>query len=275
MLEVVAIATCFNRREMTVAAVQSIEKQFETIENATVRFVVVDDASTDGTAAALEEMNSVELIHGTGEYYWGGGMSVAAAAIGLADMVLWFNDDIELNEGAVAAMLVTSARNRGAIVVGCISHPKSDEPTYGGYFVNAAPFRLSFELAPVGTELEVHTFNGNMVLFPADVHANLRGPDPSFTHHYGDFDMGLRARQENVKIVTCPEYVGKTERNSTDGTFRDPSVTRRRRLKLLLGPKGFPIKERRTYLRRHAGWTWLAQWVGFYFVWIARICFRR
>ena len=276
MIKVVAIATCFNRRQLTVRAVREIQQQFSALTDVSVRFVIVDDGSSDGSAQALRSLDDVHVIEGGGDLYWGGGMALAAANTGEADFILWFNDDVELHQDAIARMLAHSASEPGMIVVGALSDPNTGSQSYGGYRVNREAFR--FRLQPVSSESgprEIDSFNGNLVLFPAEVHSRLGGPDPGFTHHYGDFDMGMRARSDGVRLQVLGGFVGSTPRNSNSGTFRDRSLSRRRRISHLFGPKGFPLAERKLYLRRHAGWTWSVQWLGFYAVWALRIALQR
>ncbi len=60
---------------------------------------MVDDASTDGTAAAIRShYPGVEVIDGSGALFWNRGMYVGfgVALQRPADYYLWLNDDTEL-----------------------------------------------------------------------------------------------------------------------------------------------------------------------------------
>ena len=74
MLKVLGLMTCFNRKEKTLRALENLIQGNPEIE---FSFIVVDDASTDGTAQALNQIESMMLISGNGSLFYSGGMRLA------------------------------------------------------------------------------------------------------------------------------------------------------------------------------------------------------
>src|SRR5947209_5393100 len=94
-VKVAVLLTCFNRAETTRRGVASLMKSDR--RGVSLRLFAVDDMSTDHTRAVLESFgDQVEVIRGTGNLYWAGGMRLAEdyAARWSPDYYLWFNDDV-------------------------------------------------------------------------------------------------------------------------------------------------------------------------------------
>ena len=139
---------------------------------------MVDDASTDGTAAAIRtEYPWVEVIDGSGALFWNRGMYVGfgAALQRPADYYLWLNDDTVLVADALQSLLQQSEQLRRAegtpvIVVGATAERSSGRVTYGGRVRRSRLRRFNFELVwdekrPVPCE----AIEGNCVLIPREV----------------------------------------------------------------------------------------------------------
>lgn len=69
--KIVVLFTCFNRKEKTINAIKRIK---ESIKN--VSFVIVDDASTDGTVDEIKKIQNIsaKIISGNGNLFYSGGM---------------------------------------------------------------------------------------------------------------------------------------------------------------------------------------------------------
>ena len=93
-LRIAAVMAVHNRRDLTLACLDSLRAQ--QLAGDTLDVFVLDDASTDGTAAAvLERHPDVRLLRGNGQLYWNGGMRRAFGEAMAADYdyYLWMNDD--------------------------------------------------------------------------------------------------------------------------------------------------------------------------------------
>ena len=263
-IRIAVLMTCFNRKTMTIEALESLFSQRQ-VEDLDVAVYLVDDGSRDGTSQAVaERFPQISILQGDGSLFWNGGMRKAfahALAKGF-DGYIWFNDDTLLDNDALHRLIACSnkaAESWGAaIVVGSIRDPHTGERSYGGVRRSASWFRLDFipqlpdQLEPIGCD----TMNGNFTLIPAVVASRLGNLDSAFQHQLGDFDYGLRARKAGIPVVIAPGYFGHCSDNPTDGTWRDPSQSLAQRWRHLLSPKGAPFGAWLLYTRRHFGWRW-------------------
>ena len=224
--------------------------------NAELTVYVVDDGSTDGTAAAVtHRFPRVRIIAGDGGLYWGGGMrlawSVAAAAD--YDAYLWLNDDTKLVSTAISTLLASlrtaASIGRPGIIVGSTCDPDSGRLTYGGYSGRDTLIEPAWQMQLCDT------MNGNIVLVPYIVFQVVGNLCPEFRHNGGDMDYGLRARKAGFKIWVAPGFLGSCRQNPPP-SWSDPSVPFRSRWRSLQGPKGLPVRERYIFCRRHYQLAW-------------------
>ncbi|MGK2907967.1 MAG: glycosyltransferase family 2 protein [Desulfuromonadales bacterium] len=268
--EIAVLLTCHNRREKTLACLETLFDQ-ELPPGCKLRVYLTDDGSTDGTVAAvLQRFHAIRHLAGDGSLFWNGGMRLAfeEALKGNHDFYLWLNDDTLLDLGAVESLLwayaeVSGGVGAGAIVVGTTRSPRDGRPTYGGVVRRSSLRRTRFSLLEPGDEpLECETMNGNCVLIPRQVAKRLGTLDSTFVHGMGDFDYGLRARATGFQIWVMPGYAGTCDKNPQTGTFHDHSLPLAGRWRLMHSPKGLPTKEWRVFCRRHAGPLWFL-----FFIW--------
>jgi GT2 family glycosyltransferase len=267
-VRVAAVMTAFNRRDLTLGCVESLTKQSTT--EATLDIFVTDDASSDGTAAALRsQFPDVTVLDGTGDLFWNGGMRLAfgTAIQGDYDYYLWMNDDTHLDDDAVARLLEVHRvlETRGeppAIVVGATRDPETGELTYSGVRRPSRVRRLNFEIVKPGSEpRRCDTMNGNCVLIPREVVQRVGNLDPAFIQKMGDFDYGLRATAAGCSVWIAPGTIGTCAANPPpDGA--DLSFIEAWRLswstkQLAPGPW-------RVFSRRWAGRPWPVYWVSPY-----------
>ena len=135
MIKILALATCYNRKEKTVSAVNRLVSGNPGIS---FDFIIADDNSTDGTAQALSGIPDVKVVFGDGNSYYTGGMRIAMAealsqlgdasgkpasespapdnhasdssapdstALVAYDYVMLFNDDVEFYEGSIEGLI--------------------------------------------------------------------------------------------------------------------------------------------------------------------------
>jgi GT2 family glycosyltransferase/glycosyltransferase involved in cell wall biosynthesis len=262
---IAVLLTCHNRRENTLACLESLRAT--AISGITVNVHLVDDASNDGTAEAVAAAYpEVEISRGSGDLFWGGGMRLAftRAVPARPDYVLWLNDDVVLDPDALERLLTAYAtlcagRQPLAIVAGSARDPQTGATTYGGVRRTSRLRRMAFALvAPTDTPQACDTMNGNVVLVPRSVYSVVGNIDERFTHAMGDLDYGLRARSAGCQVFLAPGHVGTCRVNPAAGTFRDATLSRRERLRQVASPKGLPLAEWAAFCRRHGGPLWPA-----------------
>jgi GT2 family glycosyltransferase/glycosyltransferase involved in cell wall biosynthesis len=262
---IAALLTCHNRREHTLACLESLRAA--AIPGVTVDVHLVDDASNDGTAEAVAAAYpDVEINRGTGDLFWGGGMRLAftRAVPTCPDYLLWLNDDVVLDPDALKRLLGTYAalcagRQPLSIVVGSVRDPQTGATTYGAVRRTSRLRRMAFaQVAPTDTPQSCDTMNGNVVLIPRSVYPVVGNIDERFTHNMGDFDYGLRARSAGYQVFLAPGHVGTCNVKPLVGTYLDATLSRRERLRRAASPKGLPIAEWAALCRRHGGPLWPA-----------------
>lgn len=257
-----ALLTVFNRKAQTLACLERLEAQAREAA-ARLRVILVDDGSSDGTAAAVRQrFPGATVVQGSGQLYWNGGMRLAFEVAWREDpdLYLFLNDDTLLLPGALERMLAThralaASGDHLGIVVGSTLDPSSGRHSYGGWRTGPWHNPGRFQRVEPGAEAQrCDTMNCNCALLPREVARRVGNLDPAFTHSMGDFDYGLRARRSGCSLWVAPGWVGECAENAGEFLRKGGARERWRRL---LGPKGLPPREWLTFTSRHFGPFWL------------------
>lgn len=253
-LSVAALITCFNRKQSTLACLGSLEAQ-QLPAGHRLLITLVDDGSSDGTGDAVrKEFPQVEILEGTGELYWCGGMRVAwnHAAKTDPDFYLLLNDDTRLSPFAVGELLqLVGGPEARTIAVASIFDPRNGRASYGGVRHGKGL------VPPSGAPGVCDTFNANCVLIPRAVYREMGVFHHVYTHAMGDTDYGFQSSRRGIRIVSSGRFLGECELNVGRDVWRDCSLGRWKRLKALQSPKGLPFREWMEFNRRNSGWKWL------------------
>lgn len=254
--QVVCVMATFNRKEITLRALHSLWAQEGRDEHFLLRVVIFDDASHDGTPEAVRRgwPQGVHVLVGDGDDYWARSMAKAQlfAMSSLPEYLLWLNDDVELDPGAVIELVRTSRACDAAIAVGAMADPQTGETTYSGTRLRTRrPTSLDI-VAPSGDIEDVDSFHGNLVLVPRPAYLKLGTIDPTFAHAYGDNDYGLRAQRVGVRVVLARRHLGSCSGNALDQGWLRQTGSRAQRTRMLFGRKGLPVGSHFRYNVRHA-----------------------
>jgi len=248
---VAVLLTCFNRREKTLNCLQRLQSQILP-PNHQIHIFLVDDGCTDGTGDAVRTaFPDVRVIQGTGSLYWAGGMRLAwsTAAQTHPDYFLLLNDDTEIVPDAVSTLLgIAVSPATKIIAVAAIVDPATGAPTYGAQHTGIRPTTDA-----MGRKTGCNTFNANCILIPKAVHEIIGMLDEAYTHGMADPDYAYRAHASGINIIETAEPLGSCERNEFAGTWKDTSLTRVARWRLINRPTGLPAREWWIYCRRHLG----------------------
>ena len=215
------LIACFNRRLMTLRILDALTRSFPLIADTQFKIFLLDDSSSDGTAAAVrEKFPSVRVVAGTGSLYWNRGMCAAYSAAkteGNWDTYVLLNDDLDMQPQSFASVYDCYTREnatKSTIMVGSVVTPEG-ELLYGGFRRKSRyrPLQLDLITPDPLHALEIDTMSGNLVIVPGENFDKLGGLDPAYHHNYGDIDLGYNAKKKDTRILLAPGVVGVTLRN--------------------------------------------------------------
>lgn len=235
---IAVLMTVHNRRETTLECLRHLFQN--SVVGYTYKVYLVDDGCTDGTAEAVaKEFPEVVIIKGDGNLYWNRGMIRAweVSAIDNPDYFLWLNDDTMIFETALNITIkdYVSIPNKSIIVGTTCSTTDCSQATYGGY--------SSGLITPNGTPQQAAVMNGNYVLIPQCVFAEVGMNDPVFTHSFGDREYSLRCRRKGVLVYTTSQFIGTCDRHTATKKCYNPSFHLWDRMKYFMSPLGNPPSE--------------------------------
>lgn len=201
----------FNRRDLTLQCLRSLSRIDRT--GLDVHIIVVDDASTDGTAPAIgEHFPEVEIIPTEGNLWYTAGTNrgIAAALLRDPDYVLCCNDDSIFDESCVRHM-VECAEKHPRSVVGAVlldwdapHKVRQVAPVwrvkYGGY----RHWRRQTIWTIPQKPWEVEAIVGNCVLYPAAAIREVGLMDEKRLIQYGDAEYTPRMRRKNWRLLIEP-----------------------------------------------------------------------
>lgn len=265
---IIALMTCHNRREKTLASIGRF-MSCELPEGYARKVVLTDDGSVDGTADAVKAaFPDVVIEKGDGSLFWNRGMLRAwQRALQLEpDFVLWLNDDTLLYHDALSYLIETDAwirkmLGKPGISVGSTENAHG-ELSYGGGVAGTGWSRFKLRrVVPAATPQPAETMNGNCVLVPREVFARIGLLNGAFRHGMGDTDYGFRAFKAGIPIWVMPGFAGRCDNdNYAPGSFNDRTLPLKQRWMKIMSPKGLPPASWWVFCRSHAGFFWPLFW---------------
>jgi GT2 family glycosyltransferase len=275
-IAIAAVMACYNRRKTTLKCLRSVYNAARS--NIDLSVCLFDDASPDGTAAAVrEQYPNVRIVEGDGNQFWCGGMRAAMSEAEKInyDFLLWLNDDVELNEDALAELLASYDRAKIEhgdlnVIIGAIADPASGSLTYSGYRRTSRihPAKL-VKVEPDPDKLvQCDTMNGNCVLFPAKVVKMVGEISRAYIQTIGDVDYGYRCVDVGAKLWLTATIVGKCPPNTRVLAWQNSSLSFTRRLKILNTPHGQPFRPWMHFMFRFGGPIAIGLLFWNYFKWL-------
>lgn len=268
MLRYAVMLCCYNRKDKTLACLESLLAQQLPV-GVSLDIFLLDDGSSDGTSTAVAKcFPQVKRYQGSGQMYWNGAMTHLwqQACKYDYDAYIWLNDDVQLHTDALARLHGWQAKvsNRLGAMVGSMHEPGSTKVSYGGRRSLRAWHPLGFGslLTPAPQPIQCDFINGNLCFIPKAAVETVGILDKTYTHALGDFDYGLRLKQAGFYLYVAPGLYGQCASNSKLNSVFDASLPMTTRLSLLNNPARFvPVDEWMHFVRRHGGLIWPLLWL--------------
>ncbi|HNR86832.1 MAG TPA: glycosyltransferase family 2 protein [Spirochaetota bacterium] len=209
MDKVYIVIPVFNRIERTTALLSSLAKQ----RRRPAEIVVVDDGSTDGTAAIIaRDFPAVTLIRGTGDWWWSASVNrgiehVLARADVDHDHVLHINNDVVIKDrDFIGKIVACHERHPRSLIV-----PRTVLLGENREFPTGVIFSWETPRAAFVTELDIRGSGGmkfldalftKTILMPCIVFRRIGLFDEDvFPQYQGDTDFTARAKAAGFSLI--------------------------------------------------------------------------
>lgn len=250
------LITCYNRKEKTLSFLESLTGQ-DYYSKLNVDIYLLDDASTDGTSAAVSNNYPfVNIITGTGNLFWAGGMRTLWKYVTEQkdyDLFLLFNDDVILFDNALERLITqyTNMNKNGAILIGSTLSPESNRITYGGILFKDIKHSNYYRAMPHDTELVAcQSGNANVLLIDKYTVQKIGIFPDAYTHYLADFDYLLTAYKNGISVMVSPGYYAWCEYDH-GVNWLSGNQPLKKRIKYLYDVKGLAYKEYLYYIKKH------------------------
>lgn len=197
MTKVAAVVLSWNGREDTLACLRSLEGE-------DVEVIVVDNASNDGSADAVK---GAEVIRNERNLGYAGGMNVGIrrALEQGADAVLLLNNDVEVDPGAIHAMVAVS-EGAGAVSPLIVFADDPEEIWYAGARFDPRSGYHGRQLTDrIETVRETERICGAAVLMTRQSLERVGLFDEELFAYAEDVDWSLRARDLGLPLLVTPQ----------------------------------------------------------------------
>jgi GT2 family glycosyltransferase len=255
-MKIAVLLTTFNRKEKTVACLQSLRAQ-KLPPNVELEVFLTDDASADGTVTAVKNVYpEAHVFHGTGSLYWAGGMrnTWRQATQHKPDFYLLLNDDTVLNEDAIETLLnncvVQDKGETDTICIGSTCDNHSGEISYGGWKLAARGRWKSSRIHSSTSFMDCDFGNANIMLVPHTVVEKIGILADHFTHSLADYDYTLKAKKAGFRVQVAPGFLGSCV-DDHGRNWKSSNTTLKERIQYLKSPKGLAYKEYLRFIRDH------------------------
>ncbi|MCP9941482.1 glycosyltransferase family 2 protein [Cyanobium sp. ATX 6E8] len=256
----------YNRKNITARAISSLFLQ-SISRNVDLRFLVVDDNSTDGTKSyILENFPGVTILPTDGDLYWAQSMTLGLKFIKtempLYDFLLVYNDDVVFDDNSIDRLLESfyfhsSSLQQPPLIVGATRSSKCGLVTYGGLL--PYPYKLypiGFRQAPISNSPQyVKSLNMNIALIHKSVIDETVFLQPYFRHGGADWEFGLQCYKKRISIIQPAGSFGICDRHppSMRIEYQQKLFTK---LKMAASIKHLPLYPRLRYSFAHGGILW-------------------
>lgn len=182
---------------------EDLRKHWQGARDLDADWIVVDNASTDDSAAVAEELGA--RVIRLGQNIGFSGANNAGVAESDAECFIFVNPDVEVTQAGVT-QLATTAVDRGALVAPQLLNTDGTPQENGRmapflyrkflHFLGSAASKSDYEVVARADELlEVSWAIGAAIAVPAAIFREIGGWDDGYFIYYEDSDICLRARK--------------------------------------------------------------------------------
>jgi GT2 family glycosyltransferase len=262
MKRIAILLTCHNRRAKTINCLKSLYKTLK-VSNPGIKsdIYLVDDGSTDGTSQEIiMHFPGINLIKGSGELYWAGGMRLAwETALSKDrqyDSFILLNDDVILMVNFLMDLLNTHEHclehfHQSGIYACSTIDSSTSKISYGGTLIKRKGIKVeSARITPGDVPVPCSIANANILMVTMEVVESIGILDSKYTQQFADYDYTLAASKKGIPVLVCPGFGGSCV-NDHGRNWLPSNSTLKDRIDYLYSPLGLAYKEQLYYLKKN------------------------
>ena len=212
----------FNNLALTQTCLESLRR---TRTKAEYEIIVVNNASTDGTAEYLknlEKSDAVRVITNPSNKGFAQACNQGAQAA-RASLLLFLNNDTQVTDGWLDALVKTGGQSNVGVVGAKLLYADGTIQHAGIEFINGIPDhvhrRSSADFPAANKSRELDMVTGACLMTLRNIFLKLGGFDEAFRNGVEDIDYCLRVRALGRKVVYQPQSVVYHHEGRTAGRF--------------------------------------------------------
>jgi N-acetylglucosaminyl-diphospho-decaprenol L-rhamnosyltransferase len=200
----------FNRLGYTQRVIECLHSQKV---DEILRFIVIDDGSTDGTQEFLASQHDITTLKGDGSLWWGGAIEIGLQLVletgSKSDWILFINNDTQFNDKFVQCLLDVARRHAPAAVGSVIcdemksSHLLSIGAELDTWRLHVREKLTKNRLWNSANGLHsVDALSGRGTLYPFSAFQIAGTMRPSWIPHYfADYELSVRISKAGFKLL--------------------------------------------------------------------------
>jgi len=227
------IIPVFNRITWTISIIEQLYAQSS---RHSIKIIVIDDGSSDGTAEYLKSQENIVTLKGNGSLWWSGSINLGLKYLiqnGLSDSdyVLFLNNDVYISTDYVKNIVSASSENDN-VPVGSIlyelnknrSKLKSIGPLFDYKNIDLYDANKIFcisDISQLSKYYDVDALSGRGTLYPGGyIIRNGLMRSRLLPHYHADYEYAARLKKRGIRLIVSsnaiitspPEYGNDTKK---------------------------------------------------------------